>query len=382
MRVLVDGIVYGRQTYGGINTYFNQVLPRIARRPETDVDIFLPPACRGIAPGPPVRRRSRDLLPARTGLSWRLDERLQPVIERVNRRLMGMWAKTKRDVVFQSTYFTSLPVRVPHVAIAHDLNHELFPHLYDGPFGRWLRQRYPEYLREADRIIAVSHTTKAHVCKFYGIDPERVDVVHHATDHSTFFPETSDRTLARLWDEFRIRPPYILYVGVHASPFKNFGTLLEAFRRCAREQPHTLVVAGPPWNQEEEERISHLPAYASVRIVRYPDDALLRALYGFATAFVYPSLFEGFGIPLLEAMACGTPIVASDIPPFREVAGDAVLYFDPSDPDDMANAIRRCFKESSSQEYRARGLQRAGAYSWDRSASDTYAVYKKALGRR
>src|SRR4051812_14523926 len=122
MHVLVDGIVYGSQRFGGINTLFNEILPRLAARPDTVVEMLLPPVCAGTPPVPPVRRTSREWLPKRTGVSARLDQRLEPMLNAVNRHLVTLRARVHRAVVFQSTYFTWLPARVPHVALALDMN--------------------------------------------------------------------------------------------------------------------------------------------------------------------------------------------------------------------------------------------------------------------
>ncbi len=301
-------------------------------------------------------------------------------MERLNLGLTGLWAMTKRRLVFHSTYFTSLPAPVPHVATALDLNHELFPHLYADEFGLWLRRQYPRYLRRARRIIAISETTKGHLTRFYGIDPELVDVVHLATDPAMFYVDRSEAALQRLSNELQIRPPYLLYVGVHSSAFKNFSTVLEAVVRRSRDAPLTLVVAGPLWNYQEHQTIAALPRHVSIRLLPNPDDTVLRALYSFAAAFVYPSFSEGFGIPLLEAMACGAPILASDIPAFREVAGDAALYFDPRDPGALLKALDGCQDARTREDYRIRGFQRLGRYSWDRAAAKTHSVYEKAIG--
>jgi glycosyltransferase involved in cell wall biosynthesis len=227
MHVIVDGIIYARQRYGGINTYFNQVLPRIARRPHTSVDLLLPHERRGTPPGPPVRLVARDFIPVRSGISYRLDTKLEPLLESLKLAVFGLWARTKTQVVFQSTYFTSLPVSVPHVAVAHDMNHELFPEAYTGPSGIWLRRRYPEYLRTATRVIAVSETTKRHAVQYYGLDPRRIDVIYHGVDPTTFYVDRRSHHVEMLTREFDIRLPYVLYVGGRWT-YKNFGTLLEA----------------------------------------------------------------------------------------------------------------------------------------------------------
>jgi glycosyltransferase involved in cell wall biosynthesis len=380
MHVIVDGIIYARQRYGGINTYFNQVLPRIARQGHARVDLLLPRERQGTAPGPPVRLLARDFIPPRTGLSYRLDTRLEPILESLKLMMFGLWARTKPEVVFQSTYFTSIPVSVPHVAIAHDMNHELFPEVYTDPFGIWLRRRYPEYLRTATRVIAVSETTKRHVVHYYGLDPARIDVIHHAVDPATFYVDRQDHHLDTLTRGLGIRLPYILYVGGRWT-YKNFGTLLQAMAQSYRRTGLTLVVAGSPWDARESTELFAHPTAPAVHLVPHPDDGILRLLYNFATSFVFPSLNEGFGIPLLEAMACGTPVVASDTPIFREVAGSAAIYFDPRSPEDLARAIELCVDKPTARQYQERGLLHLARYSWDTTATQTLATYRKALAR-
>ena len=378
MHVIVDGIVYGRQRYGGINTYFNEVLPRIARQADTLVDLLLPTERRGIPPGAPVRCLSRDFIPPRSGLSWRVDQKLEPVLESVKLALVGLWAKTQRNAVFISTYLTSLPVSVRHVAMAHDMNHEVLRDLYDDAHGTWLRRRYPEYLRTATRIIAVSETTKTHVEQYYGIAPELIDVVYHAVNPSQFYRDLHGDQFKALTHAYGISRPYILYVGGRAH-FKNFRTLLDAMTRLYRRTGLTLVVAGGPWTDRESAEIPAHPGAPALRLVVHPDQNLLRLLYSFASAFVFPSLHEGFGIPLLEAMACGTPVVASDIAVFREVAGSAAIYFNPLDPDDLVRAIELCLEEHTGLEFRGRGFGQVAKYSWDKAAAETRAVYARAL---
>jgi glycosyltransferase involved in cell wall biosynthesis len=380
MQVIVDGIVYGRQRFGGINTYFNEVLPRLARRPDTRVDLLMPRRYEGEVPGPPVRRLARDFIPTRTGLSWRLDQRLEPVMEALKLGAFGLWTSTKREAVFHSSYFTSLPLTSqPQVAIAHDLNHEIFTHLYADQHGLWLRKVYPEYLRRAARIIAVSDTTKRHIEHYYGIPGDRIDVVHLAVDPTRFYPADPSIDREVLARDLGIDASYILYVGGRWH-YKNFSTMLEAMAHIHRRTQLKLVVAGPPWDATESAKLTHHPAVAVVHLVPHPDNCVLRLLYSCASAFVFPSLHEGFGIPLLEAMACGTPVVAADIDVFREVAGDAVVFVRPQDPHDIAGAVERLLDERVRRDYRARGIQQSRRYSWDATARGTRLAYERALG--
>jgi glycosyltransferase involved in cell wall biosynthesis len=376
MRLIVDGIVYGRQTHGGINTYYNEILPRLANRYGIGVNLLLPRVCLGTTPPLPVRALPRDFIPNETGISWKLDQ----LLKTVNLHTIGFWGRTKPKTIFQSTYFTWLPGWIPHVAIAHDMNHELFPERYNNDFGVWLRKIYPEYLRRADRIISVSHTTKKHIIRFYNIDDSRIDVVHHATDPGTFFMDRDDRHLRLLHDRFGITPPYILYVGGRSIAYKNFPRLLDAFARVVQGSGLTLVVAGANWTAAESSQAHTLSIEDSVRLVEDPNDDLLRILYNCAHAFVYPSYAEGFGIPLLEAMACGTPVLASSTPVFHEVAGDAPVFFDPNDTADLVKAVETSFDKRTRQECISRGLAQVAQFSWDKSAADTYSVYQKTLG--
>jgi glycosyltransferase involved in cell wall biosynthesis len=380
MHVIVDGIIYARQRFGGINTYFNEVLPRLARHPDTRVDVLMPRQHEGEVPGPPVRRLPRDFVPTRTGLSSRLDQRLEPMMETLKLGAFGFWASGKRDAVFQSSYFTSLPLMArPQVAIAHDLNHEHFAHLYTDEHGVWLRKRYPEYLHQATRVIAISETTKRDVEHYYRIPDDRIDVVHLAVDPQRFYPIEEDVDRETVAREIGIASPYVLYVGGRWH-YKNFASVLEAMDRIHRRTQLKLVVAGPPWSATEAVKLTHHPAAEGVHLVPYPDDRVLRLLYGCATAFVFPSLHEGFGIPLLEAMACGTPVVAADTLVFHEVAGDAVIFVRPQDPDDIAGGVERLLDERVSRDYRERGIQQSRRYSWDATARGTRRVYERALG--
>ena len=375
VRLIVDGIVYAYQAHGGLNQLFNAVLPRLAARADTTVELLVPDPCVGALPGGRVRFRARSPL-RRTHLSWKLDHTL----ETVNRALVGARVKLLPSAVFQSTYFTMLPLGWPQVAIALDFNHELFPDAYETEWGQWLRDTYPRYLRRARRIVAISEATKQHAIRFYGIDAEKIDVILLGVDTETFFVDRKPETLASLKKGFGVRPPYLLYVGGRFRGYKNFQRVLDAFAKVADRYDLMLVVAGADWSRAERPIIDACAARHRIVLIEQPDNDLLRALYNFASAFVFPSLWEGFGLPLLEAMACGTLIIASATEVFQEVAGNVPLYFDPYDTDDLALAMEVAAKGSAQANLISRGLDRVRSFSWDRSAEEFHRVYAQVRG--
>ncbi|SRR5579883_75763 len=375
MNLVIDGIVYGFQRHGGINTYFNEILPRIARMAEVQVDILLPRNCLGMAPHRPVRRLARDLFPMKTGLSWKLDN---VIIKWINQAVMEFRIRSRPRCVFHSTYFTCVDRSVPQVGIAYDLNHEKFTDCYDPDWVNNLREQYRKHLTQAHRIIAISDSTKNDVVKYYGISPTKIDVVHLGVDHSVFVPNKDPSCLpSSLLDNGRIMP-YLLYVGGR-SGYKNFNRLLRGFSLSDFCRQGYLVVAGKRLTIDEKAQIESLNLTDRVRVVVNPTTSELSSLYSFAAGFVYPSMGEGFGIPVLEAMACGTPALLSDIPVFREIAEGSALYFDPFDCEDIA----RCLDATRSAVERKRfvelGLHQVSKFSWDSCAAGTLNTYRRVL---
>jgi glycosyltransferase involved in cell wall biosynthesis len=371
--VVVDGVVYGRQRFGGINAIYNEILPRMAQQPGVNVELLVPRRCRAEhLPGGAVRHRRREFVGRQTGWSWKLDAWVvSKAAGLVNGALQCAQLKLGEPCVFQSTYFTWPSCNVPQVATAHDMNHELLPQYYQWDGGQWLRRQYREYIRRATRVIAVSHCTKQDVVDIYGVDPAQIDVVHLAVNHQAFYPSAPEEAARER------RRPYLLFVGMRHS-YKNFAGLLEATRRLPRPELE-LVVAGSPWTDDERQMIQDLGVESRVRLVAHPDVGELRQLYSECEAFVFPSFHEGFGLPLLEAMACGAAVLASDTEIFREVCGAAALFFDPHDPDAIAESIMALTEGVRRAELAEEGRERAQQFSWDRCAAETVEAYRRAL---
>jgi glycosyltransferase involved in cell wall biosynthesis len=258
------------------------------------------------------------------------------------------------------------------------MNHERFTDLYASDWGQSLRRRYREHLGRATRIIAISRTTKEDVTRFYGIEAARIDVAQPAVDVGTFYPDADHRPVVERAASIGPGAPYFLYVGGRWT-YKNFRGMLEGFARSRVRESHFLLVAGAPWLPEEQRLVDDVGLADRVRLVRQPSVDVLRALYSSATAFVFPSYHEGFGIPLLEAMACGTMVLTSDADVFHEVAADAAVFFDPFDRDALAGALETPLDPARRQRYVTRGYARIRQYSWDHCAEQFYGCCRTAL---
>lgn len=384
LRVVVDGAIFEAEARGGISRVFHELLPRLSELDEslTLTLLYRAGALRQPLPSHP-RIRPRWLPPLRRYLRpGRLWDRLIPggvrgLQDSLDARLVG----SGEGEVWHSTYFTLPPPgwRGAQVVTVHDMIYERFPHLFDDAWLESARARRERCVRAADAVIAISEATRSDLHRFHGIDRDRVLVVPHA--HSPVFRRLEGEAGAAPTPTGR---PFVLYVG-NRSHYKSFDTLLEAYARWpGRAETDLVAVGGGAWSAEERARIRARSLDGSIhQMDGVPDETLCR-LYNRAEAFVYPSLYEGFGLPLLEAMACGCPIVASDIPSTREVAGDVPLYFAPGDSDGLLAALAALDRAPGTDraDRVAGGLERAARFSWDTAAKETLAVYREVVALR
>ncbi len=260
----------------------------------------------------------------------------------------------------------------------HDLIFQFFPEFH-LPLNRWfLRNAMPHFLRRADAIIAVSDCTKRDAMRFYGIPPDKITVIYEGVNPA-LRPVADPTLIAAARARYARNQPFLLFLGT-IEPRKNIPALVEALRTLrARGLPQRLLVAGRKgWLYEGVfQRIRELGMESEVDFLDYVPDADLPALFAACDAFVFPSLYEGFGLPPLEAMACGAPVVCSNTSSLPEVVGDAALTVDPRQVGEMAAAIERVVCDAQARdELRAKGLAQAAKFSWERAARETMQVYE------
>ena len=295
-------------------------------------------------------------------------------------QLLLPWQAAKRrlDVLFCPGYTAPVLTRRRTVTVIHDMQHKRQPQ----NFGRWellaWRASVWASAHSSREIITVSENSRRDIIEIYGVPGDRVHVVGHGIERA-FFESREDRTLTGLGDW-----PYLLSVST-IHPHKNWERWLEAYGQLvAQGFPHHLVIAGLKGNYSEElSRLIQAKRLADrVHAVGWVPRPKLRALLRFSDALVFPSTFEGFGMPVLEALAAGVPVACSDIAPLREVAGEAALFFDPHAVQSIGAAVRRLLTEPElPKRLIEAGRKRALDCSWVRAAERTLAILERSVRR-
>jgi glycosyltransferase involved in cell wall biosynthesis len=239
--------------------------------------------------------------------------------------------------------------------------------------------------KRADAILTVSEASKRDILRFFDVKPEKVVVVHNAIDER-FWTPPAEEDVARVRERYQLEHGFVLYAG-NIKPHKNLVRLIEAFdeiRRGDFEEMKLLIIG---------DEISKIPAlrravhqhhlHKHVRFLGYVSDETLAILYRLAAVFVFPSIYEGFGLPPLEAMASGAPVVTSNVSSLPEVTGDAAVLVNPHDTSSIVQGVRRVLSDPAfADELRRRGPVRARAFSWERSVAKTRDLYERvATGR-
>jgi len=282
------------------------------------------------------------------------------------------------DVLFAPNFIPP-PTRSRRVVLTvHDLAFRRFPETAPHATRRWLG-KLDDALRRAAHVIVPSRATRDDLIELFSFDPDRVTVVPHGVDRTVFRPPADDE-VAGVRRRFGIDGPYLVFIG-GLEPRKNLPRLLRAFAEVPGDA--RLVVAGAwvPWNPEGVDQlrpvVDALPPEVRARLAfpGYVGERDKVALLGGAEALAYPSLYEGFGLPVLEAMAVGTPVLTSKVSSLPEVAGDAAVLVDPDDEGAIAEGMTRLLSDRElAASLRAAGLERAARFSWDETAKRTATV--------
>jgi glycosyltransferase involved in cell wall biosynthesis len=360
---------------GGMEVYARELIPElVAAAPQMRFTAFVNREAAATTGGPwgqlipavtvPVRARNR--------LEWVRGE--QQLLPRLARRA---------GVDLLHSLGSTAPAWGRHrrVVTIHDLSYRIVPEAHLGLLGLGMRVLVPLAARRADRILVDAAATKADLHHLLGISTEKVDVVPLGLGAPSDVPPLAETEL-RAWLDAGERP--ILLCVSAKRPHKNLMRLLGALARIRPDRRPLLVLPGYPTAHEQDlrRRVGELGVAGDVRLLGWVDPAQLEGLYAAALGFVFPSLAEGFGLPVLEAMARSLPVACSDIAALREVAGESAVYFDPRRPEQIAAAVTRLLADRGLARRLAElGRARAQGFSWSAAAEGTLQSYARALGR-
>ena len=353
----------------GIGTYIRNLLRHLARL-DHDTDYVL--LCRGEDQQPLTELGPNFRAVVEKSANYSLSEQLN--IPRALRR--------EKVTLFHAPHYILPPlVSCRSVVTIHDCIHLMFPQYLPNRFAfAYARTSMALAARRATRIMTVSESSKRDIMRFFGTPSEKIDVIYNAYD-LRFAAEPRAEDVERVRERFQLHDEFVLYAG-NVKPHKNLERLIEAFHvlRTSGFDQLKLVLIGDEISKYTALRraVHQHQLHKYVRFLGYMPETTLAVMYRLAGVFVFPSLYEGFGLPPLEAMASGTPVVTSNVSSLPEVAGDAAVLVDPYHPEAIADGIRRVLTDPQLRaELKLKGLARARQFSWETSARRVRDIYRE-----
>jgi len=370
MKILINALLLNSR-FSGVQFSTENLLLSLAKidSPLQELEVLLPADYPGQFKDRQYVRSHKTLFPAARRLKRIFYEHF---------RLPGLLRKEKAQLYHATGYILPWFLKTPNVLTVHDLIALDYPQYCKNENALYFRLCLPRSIKRADRIIAVSYTVKEDILRRFKIDPEKIDVVYHGVDAS-FKKIVAGQILERVRNKYHIPQQYILFVG-NLEPKKNLVRLIDAFLLLKKKNaiPHKLLIVGQDgWKSEAiHKRLERSGDTSDIVFTGYVDNEDLPAIYSMAALFAFPSLYEGFGLPVLEAMACGTPVLISDRGALPEIAGNIFPQVDPTSVPDIAAGMLKCLTDEVLRARNIRyGLERVKTFTWENTAWQTLEVY-------
>jgi glycosyltransferase involved in cell wall biosynthesis len=358
----------------GIGTYIRNLVHHLARIDQKTEYVLL---CR-------PTDRSRIAIPSG---NFRLVDEPSPPNSAAEHVRIPVSLRRERIDLFHSPHYVLPPlINCRSVVTIHDCIHLMFPQYQPNRLAHlYARLQMWTAAHRSDRVLTVSETSKQDILRRFRIPADKVTVVYNAIDERLTVPPTAE-DIEHVRDRYQLKDPFVLYVG-NIKPHKNIERLIEAFRELRREaqfESLKLVIIGDEISRYQGLRraVHQHKLHKHVRFLGFVPPDTLGVLYRVARVFVFPSLYEGFGLPPLEAMYLGTPVVTSNVSSLPEVVGDAAILVDPYSPASIAEGMRKALTDESLRaSLRVSGMARAREFSWARSVEQIHQVYTDVMER-
>jgi len=363
VKVLYDYAAFTMQARGGVSRVMYELIKHGVNDSRVDCRVFC-----GFHKNLYLHQAEENIRNACTGKYVPSSIAKQRWMNPVNKLGFRGYSHNFNPDICHYTFFENLPVpqRSKVVVTVHDLITDLFPGILGPKDEQSVKRR--KVLDRADGIICVSENTRLDLLRHYDVDSGKVIVVHNGND----LGQQEVTTFVHV-------APYVLYVGGRKTKYKNFDFVMRMLSSFSElEALHLICFGGGAFNISEEKRIEELGLKGRV-VQMGGDDSVLAGCYKSAFAFVYPSTYEGFGIPPVEAMSLGCPVVVSNAPPMPEVVGKAGLYFDPAEEAHCARQISTLFNQETRDKLIQEGYKQSELYSWNKMGSEVYRFYERII---
>lgn len=372
MKILLDPQIFNAQVYGGISRYYTEVFSELYKNKNVEIEIpiiFSKNEYLKVSNLYNKQQRKYSLLVSligKLGISTRKMSRKKnrkKTIEALKKQDFDLFIPTYYD-----PYFLEFIGNKPFVLTVYDMIHELFPEYFSD--GKEIVANKKLLMTKAAKIIAVSQNTKKDIIKIYPeIDPSKIEVIYHGNSI-----KINENAVVNLPEN------YILFVGVRDN-YKNFNFMIDAIADLFRNDPtlELICAGGGKFNKEELELINNLDLHSRISQRNFNEEEMGQ-FYKNAECFVFPSMYEGFGIPVLESMACGCPIVLTNNSSFPEVAGEAGIFYELNNKTDLKSKIEWVLNhEDVRKEFSRKGLQQVQKFNWREAAMECYGLYINVL---
>lgn len=373
MKILYDHSVFQFQRYGGISRYFYELLTRLSVKEDVGINLF-----QGFHVNEYDLSKHKLNFESYLGYKWKYkipDAKYMSHIFAIPNKILfnTIYMRSDNYDIYHPTYYMKglkQTGKIPIVITVYDMIHELYPNqLRDSKTVIKAKKRS---ISIADAIIAISENTKKDLIEIYDMPESKIEVVYLANS----LQSSNCQSIDDLTMKYGLKRPYILYVG-DRSEYKNFEILLDAYLNHFSDRFDLVCFGGEKFKNDKLKTINSRIKKSIIQL-NGPDD-LLASLYKNAFCFIFPSLYEGFGIPPLEAMSQGCPVIASTASSIPEVVGDAAILFDPYSKDNLVSAIESLYDETKRNDIIKLGFNQEKKFGWDKVTDDTLTIYGRIL---